>query len=75
MQGFYLFVKFGLVFIHILKVYRRKPSSFVQYSIHFLHFSFEKHAPSQVLKDFSVENLETTPRSIYLELLIIGIVF
>ena len=30
-------------------------------SIHYLHFSFEKHVPSQVLKDFSVENLETTP--------------
>ena len=40
-----------------------------------MHFSFEKHVPSQVLKDFSVENLETTPRSIYLDLLIIGIVF
>ena len=26
-----------------------------------MHFSFEKHVPSQVLKDFSVENLETTP--------------
>ena len=30
-----------------------------------MHFSFEKHVPSQVLKDFSVENLETTP-SIFL---------
>ena len=30
-------------------------------SIHYLYFSFEKHVPSQVLKDFSVENLETTP--------------
>ena len=39
------------------------------------HFAFEKHVPSQVLKDFFVENLETTPRSIYLELLIIGVVF
>ena len=44
------------------------------FSIHFLHFAFEKHIPSQVLKDFSVENLEITPRSIYLELLIIGVV-
>ena len=26
----------------------------------YLHFSFEKHVPSQVLKGFSVENLETT---------------
>ena len=30
-------------------------------SIHYLHFAFEKHVPSQVLKDFSVENLGTTP--------------
>ena len=30
-------------------------------SINYLHFSFEKHVISQVLKDFSVENLETTP--------------
>ena len=30
-------------------------------SIHYLHFSFEKYVLSQVLKDFSVENLETTP--------------
>ena len=29
-------------------------------SIQYLHFSFEKQVPSQVLKDFSVENLETT---------------
>ena len=28
-----------------------------------MHFSFEKHVPSQVLKDFFVENLETTPLS------------
>ena len=49
-------------------------------SIHYLHFSFEKHVPFQVLKDFSVENLETIPStllliSIYLESLIIGAVF
>ena len=41
----------------------------------FLHFAFEKHVPSQVLKNFFVENLEATSRSIYLELLIIGVVF
>ena len=29
-------------------------------SIQYLYFSFEKHVPSQSLKDFSVENLETT---------------
>ena len=73
MQGFYPFAKFGLVFIYILKVYRKKPSVVVQCSIHYLHFSFEKHVPSQVLKDYSVENLETTPRSIYLELLVLAI--
>ena len=40
-----------------------------------LVFAFEKHVPSQVLKHFYVENLQTLPRSIYLELLIIGVVF
>ena len=44
-------------------------------SIHYLHFAFEKDVPSYVLKDFFIENLETTPRSIYVELLIIGVVF
>ena len=63
MQGFYFFVKFGLVLIYIWKVYRKKSSSIVQCSIHYLHFSFEKHVPSQVLKDFSVENLETIPNT------------
>ena len=78
MQAFYFSVKFGLVLIYVLEVYRKKSSSILLRkicSIHYLHFSFEKHVPSQVLKDFSVENLETTPRSIYLELLIIGVVF
>ena len=75
MQGFYFFVEFGFVLISALKVYRKKSSSIVQYSIHYLHFSFEMHVPSQVLKDFFVEILETTPTSIYLKLLIIGIVF
>ena len=49
--------------------------------MHYLHFPFE-HLLSQVLKDFSVKNLETTLftgnfliRSIYLKLLIIGVVF
>ena len=68
MQGFYFFLKFGLVLIYILKVYRKKSSSIVQCSIHYLHFSFEKHVPSQVV------NLETTSRSICLELLIIGLI-
>ena len=74
MQGFYFFLKFGLVLIYILKVYRKKSSSIVQCSIHYLHFSFEKHVPSQVVKDLSVKNLETTSRSICLELLIIGLI-
>ena len=78
MQGFCFFVKFGLVLIYILKVYCKNSLRFYWEkicSIHYLHFAFEKHVPSQVLKDFSAENLETTPKSIYLELLIIGIVF
>ena len=28
----------------------------------FFFFFFEKHIPSQVMRDFSVQNLETTPR-------------
>ena len=68
MQGFYFFGKFAFVFIYILKVCRKKSSSI-------FHFAFEKHVPYQVLKDFFVENQETTPRSIYMELLIIGVVF
>ena len=78
MQGFYFFVKFGLVLIYILKVYRKKFSSILlrkNISNSYFHFAFEKHVSSQVLKDFSVENLETTARSIYLKLLIIGVVF
>ena len=64
MQGFYFLVKIGLVFIHIPNIYRNTPSSILLrkiFSFHSLYFSFEKHIPSQVLKDFSVENLETTP--------------
>ena len=78
MQGFYYFVKFGLVLIYILKVYRKKSSSILlrkNISNSYLHFAFEKHVSSHVLKDFSVENLGTTARSIYLKLLIIGVVF
>ena len=63
MQGFYFLVKFGFALIYILQVYRKKPSSFFwekTCSIHYFHFSFESHVLSQVLKDFSVENLETT---------------
>ena len=70
MQGFHLLVKFGLVQIFILKLYREKSSSFFwekMSSIYYLHFSFEKHVLSQVLKDLSVENLETT-RSTFLSM-------
>ena len=78
MQGFYFFVKFGLVLIYILKAYPIKSSSILSRKNMFnslLPFFFWKAYTFQVLKDFSVENLGTTPRSIYLELLIIGIVF
>ena len=63
-QAFYFVAKFGLVLIYILKVYRKKSSSFFLRKNIFnslLVFSFEKHVLSQVLKTFSVENLETTP--------------
>ena len=78
MQGFYFSIKCGLALIYILKVHRKNSLQFYWekiYSIHYLHFAFEKHVYSQVLKDFSVENLETSPRFIYLELLVIGVVF
>ena len=59
MQDFYFLVKFGLVLIYILKVIVKNQ---LHYSVHYyLHFSFEKHVLSQVLKDFSLEYLETTP--------------
>ena len=63
-QGFYFFVKFGLVLICILKVYHKKSSSILLRknmfnSITCIFFK-KKHVNSQVLKDFSVENLEGT---------------
>ena len=68
MQSFYFLVKFRLVLIYVLTVYRSKSSSaslkkekLKKCLIHYLHFSFEKNAAFQVLKDFSVENFETTP--------------
>ena len=64
MQGFHFLIKFGLVLIYVSMVYRKKVLfDFIEKkcSIHYLHFSFENHAPSQVLKCFSVENQETTP--------------
>ena len=85
MHGFYFLVKFCLVLIYILKVCFKRSFSILlikKYSIHYLHFSFEKHVLSQFLKDFSVENVETTPSSLlskfsceiyFLELLIIRV--
>ena len=66
MQGFYFSVKFGLVLIYILKAYHKNPLRFCWEKIcwiYYLHFSLEMHAPSQFLKDFSVENLKTIPSS------------
>ena len=79
--GLLLLVKFGLALISILKVYRKKSSSILLRKKMFnllLAFFF-----SQVLKDFSVENLETTlgtflskfSSEIYLPGIIIGVVF
>ena len=65
---FYFWVKFDLVLIYMLKIYRKKSLWFYWEkicSIHYLHFPFEKHLPSQVLKNFSVENLETTPSTFF----------
>ena len=67
MQGFYLLVKFGLVLIYIWKIYHEKSSSILWTKNMFsslLAFSFEKHVPFQILKDFSVENLETIPNTL-----------
>ena len=79
MQGLYFFVKFGLVLIYTLKAYHKKSSSILLRKNMFnswLPFFFWKACvPSHVLRDFSFENVETTPRFIYLELLIIGVVF
>ena len=56
-QGFSFLVKFGLVLNYILKDFIKKKACL----IHYLHFPFKKHVPSQVLIDLSVENLETAP--------------
>ena len=64
-QRFSFLVKFGLVLNYILKDYRKNNIfDFIKKKaclIHYLHFPFKKHVPSQVLIDLSVENLETTP--------------
>ena len=82
MQVFYISLKFGLVTIYVLTAYRKKSSSMFECWIHCLHFSLENTCTS-ILKNGLIENLETTPlfsrnvllRSIYLQLLIIGVVF
>ena len=59
-----------MVLIYLLKIYRKKTLQFYwekSCSVHYLHFSFEKHVPSQVLKDFSVENLETNHSTFFLK--------
>ena len=69
MKVFCFLVKFGLVLIYILKVYRKKSSSIVLRKIkyvHYLDFSFEKHVPSQVLIDSSDKSLETAPSAFLL---------
>ena len=65
MQGFHFLVKFGL-YIFGLFIYEKfiikNPLRFYREkicSIHYLHFYFKKHVPSQLLKDFSVKKLET----------------
>ena len=66
MHGFYFLVKFGLVLMYILKVYRKKSSSILLrkniFNSSLLAFFFWKLCTfSKILKNFSVENLETTP--------------
>ena len=64
MQGFYFLVKFCLVLIYVLKVYCKRSTSILFRKNMFnllLAFFFEKHVHSQVLKDFSFENLGTNP--------------
>ena len=62
-QDFRFKVKFGLVLIYILKVYCKKSSSILLRKNIFnsFFFSFEKHVPSQISKDFSNENIKTAP--------------
>ena len=78
-MGWSLFMYERFIVKNPLRFYRQKICS-----IRYLHFSFEKHVPFQVLKDFSVENLETIPSTllskfsseIYLSrILIIGVAF
>ena len=63
MQDFYFLVKLNLGLIYILKLYCKNSSSMLLRKNMFnslLAFFFEKHVPSQVLKDFSAENLESS---------------
>ena len=61
-QGFYFLVKFGIWFGSCLYISQKILSDFIEknISIHHLYFSLEKHIPFQVLKGFSIQNLETT---------------
>ena len=49
-----------MVLTYILKVYPLRFYWEKIYPNHYLRFSFKKHVSSQVFKDFSAENLETT---------------
>ena len=63
-QGFHFLVKFGVVLIYILNVYHKKSSSILLRKNMFnslLVFFFWKAWTFSILKDFSVENLKTTP--------------
>ena len=52
--GWFLFIFERFIVKNPLRFYRPKICS-----THYLHFSSEKNVPFQVLKNFSVENLET----------------
>ena len=64
MEDFHFLVKFGLVLIYILKVHRKNSLCFFlrknMFNSLLIFFFCEKLVHSQVLKDFSFENLETT---------------
>ena len=77
----YFLFKFDLFLISILKVYRKKPLRIYWEKacrIHYLYISLKTRVPSQVFKDFCVENLELTantflskfPSEIYLSRII-----
>ena len=65
-QGFNVLVKFGLALIYRLK-FIVKSHFQLYWEKNIFNFSFEKHVPSQVFIDFSVENLETTSSNFLLK--------